>query len=166
MKKTISKPPGSGSRGELLVALQFLLLGTFILTPVFPRLRETVLYEQLAMIRWVILVFCWTIATVLGAGGLYSIRKYLTPLPYPVDDNRLVQTGVYALVRHPLYSSLLFAAAGWTEFCMSASHLLLTALGCLFFSHKAAKEEQWLTERHPEYRDYARKVRKFIPRIL
>jgi protein-S-isoprenylcysteine O-methyltransferase Ste14 len=49
---------------------------------------------------------------------------------------------------------------------MSASHLLLTALGCLFFSHKAAKEEQWLTERHPEYRDYARKVRKFIPRIL
>jgi protein-S-isoprenylcysteine O-methyltransferase Ste14 len=32
-----------------------------------------------------------------------------------------------------------------------------------FFDYKAGKEEAWLTQRHPEYADYARRVHKFVP---
>jgi protein-S-isoprenylcysteine O-methyltransferase Ste14 len=66
-------------------------------------------------------------------------------------------------VRHPLYSSQLFAALGWTLYTLSLSHLLILVVGFLFFDYKAGKEEGWLTERHPAYPDYARRVKKLVP---
>mgnify|MGYP001090530933 FL=1 len=82
-----------------------------------------------------------------------------------VLSGALVKLGIYGLVRHPLYSSQLVAALGWTLFTISLSHLAILVLGFLFFDYKATKEEGWLTERHPDYPAYARRVRKFIPWI-
>lgn len=156
-------PPGK--RGEYLVVLQFLLMAIFIATPVWPDPAEAAFPTGAPLLRLAVLVVCWSAALLMGGLGSHRIRESLTPLPYPVDHNRLVTTGVYALVRHPLYGSQILAALGWAVFRTSLSHLLLLALGFLFFSFKASKEERWLTEKHPEYRDYARKVKKFIPWI-
>ena len=152
-----------GKKGEYLVALQFLLLITFIVLPVYPSSFSVELFKLATFIRFAVLAVCWVIAILFGTTGLYQIKHSLTPLPYPVERNKLETKGIFALVRHPLYSSQLFAAFGWTVFQMSVSHFLLTAAGFLFFSYKASLEESWLTERHPEYTDYARHVNKFIP---
>ncbi|MBN1929913.1 MAG: isoprenylcysteine carboxylmethyltransferase family protein [Chlorobiaceae bacterium] len=154
-----------GTRGELLVVIQMALVALFFFTPEWPDFRNGELYRQLAVLRWGSLVAGMIIAAILGIGGSLTIRRYLTPLPYPVDHSKLVDTGVYAYVRHPLYSSQLFAAAGWAVFSLSLSHLLVTIVAALFFNYKASKEEAWLTERHPEYRDYAARVGKFVPGV-
>ena len=163
-----TEPPGKnkapwGKKGEYLVALQFLLLITFIVIPVYPSSSRVELFKLATFIRFAVLAVCWVIAILFGTTGLYQIKHSLTPLPYPVERNKLETKGIFALVRHPLYSSQLFAAFGWTVFQMSVSHFLLTAAGFLFFSYKASLEESWLTELHPEYTDYARHVNKFIP---
>lgn len=152
-----------GKRGEHLVVLQFVLFFGFIFTPTWNPLVPGPLMDALAPARWAMLAAFWAVALLLGGLGSLHIRDYLTPLPYPVDHSRLVKHGVYAWVRHPLYSSQLFAAAGWVLFTFSLSHLAVLVIGFLFFDHKAGKEEGWLTERHPEYAEYARQVRKFIP---
>ena len=152
-----------GKKGEHLVALQFILLLTFIFLPVYPSSSGFEFFNTIPVIRFAVLVVCSLIAILFGTAGLYQIKHSLTPLPYPVERNKLETKGIFALVRHPLYSSQLFAAFGWTVFQMSVSHLLLTAAGFLFFSYKASLEESWLTELHPEYTDYARHVNKFIP---
>ncbi|NTW70373.1 MAG: isoprenylcysteine carboxylmethyltransferase family protein [Chlorobiaceae bacterium] len=152
-------------RGSYLVVLQFALMLGFATLPVYPEPSGTELFERLATLRWLALALFSGSALILGTLGSYSIRKYLTPLPYPVENNQLVTTGIYSVLRHPLYSALLFAALGWSVFSMSISHLLLTVTGFLFFNFKASKEEKWLTERHPEYTAYARQVKKFIPWI-
>ncbi|MFD2111990.1 methyltransferase family protein [Thiorhodococcus fuscus] len=154
-----------GQRGEYLVVLQFVLFFAFILTPTWNPLATPGLLETLASARWTALALFGSVGLVLGGLGSMHIKEYLTPLPYPVDHNQLVQHGVYAWVRHPLYSSQLFAALGWTLFTLSLTHLALLAIGFLFFDYKARKEESWLTERHPDYQDYARRVSKFIPWI-
>jgi len=154
-----------GQRGEHLVAIQFLLMAIFVVLPVYPTIHTSELFHELTLLRWATLLVSWVAALLLGALGSRHIKEFLTPLPYPVDHNRLVTTGMYALVRHPLYSSQLFAAFGWTVFNASLSHLLVTIIALLFFSYKASREECWLTERHPEYVEYARKVKKFIPWI-
>lgn len=154
-----------GRRGEYLVALQFVLVFVFIFAPVWNPLVDAHLMATLAPVRWGVLVVCGLVALAFGALGALHIREYLTPLPYPVDHNRLVQHGVYAWVRHPLYSSQLFAALGWTLYTLSLTHLLILVVGFLFFDYKAGKEEGWLTERHPQYAEYVRQVRKFIPWI-
>jgi protein-S-isoprenylcysteine O-methyltransferase Ste14 len=152
-----------GHRGEYLVVLQFLLFFGFIFMPVWNPLATQALMEGIAPVRWTLLVAFWGCALVLGGLGSIHIREYLTPLPYPVDHSQLVKHGVYARVRHPLYSSQLFAAAGWVLFTLSLSHLLILVIGFFFFDYKASKEEGWLTERHPEYAEYAKRVRKLIP---
>ncbi|EGV28261.1 hypothetical protein ThidrDRAFT_3890 [Thiorhodococcus drewsii AZ1] len=154
-----------GQRGEYLVALQFVLFFVFILTPTWNPLATPGLLETLAPARWTALALFGSVGLVLGGLGSMHIKEYLTPLPYPVDHNQLVQHGVYAWVRHPLYASQLFAALGWTLFTLSLPHLALLAIGFLFFDYKAGKEEGWLTERHPDYQDYAQRVSKFIPWI-
>jgi len=152
-----------GVRGEHLVVIQIAIAALFVFIPVWPDLRNLEFYQQLVLIRWCALVTGMLIGAAFGIGGSIGIRKYLTPLPYPVADNRLVITGVYSQVRHPLYSAQLFAAAGYTMFTLSLSHLLVTAIALAFFNHKASIEEAWLTERHPEYREYAARAGKFVP---
>lgn len=159
------KSPWHGPRGEWLVGIQFLLFFAFVLAPPWnPWLTEGLLAAT-EKLRVAALVLGILTSLGLGLFGVLHIRRYLTPLPYPVEHSRLVTTGVYGLVRHPLYSSQLFAALGWTLFTLSLDHLALLVLGFLFFDYKASKEESWLTERHPEYGSYAGRVRKFIPWI-
>ncbi len=152
-----------GERGEYLVALQFILFFAFILAPAWNPLVTPALLDVLAIPRWILLGICWLIALLFGGLGVIHIRDYLTPLPYPVDHNQLVKQGAYTWVRHPLYSSLIFAGLGWTLFSLSLIHGALLILGFLFLDYKASKEEHWLTQRHPEYAEYAQRVRKFIP---
>jgi protein-S-isoprenylcysteine O-methyltransferase Ste14 len=158
-----NKRPGLGGRGELLVAMQFLLMIGFALLPVWhPGIGADTL-DASATPRLIGALALALAALVFGGLGSHHIRDYLTPLPYPVDHSQLVQHGVYGIVRHPLYSSLLFAGLAWTLYNLSLSHLLMLILCFFFFNYKAGKEEAWLTERHPEYIDYARRVRKFVP---
>ena len=158
------RPPlHHGKRGEYLVLLQFVLFFTFVLMPAWNPLIAPALVADTTSLRWAALLFFGGIGLLLGGLGVVHIREYLTPLPYPVDHSRLVEHGVYSIVRHPLYSSQLFAGFGWTTFTLSLSHACLLLLGFLFFNHKATKEEQWLQERHPDYIDYKRRVKKFIP---
>jgi protein-S-isoprenylcysteine O-methyltransferase Ste14 len=156
---------GFGSRGEYLVALQVLLMAVFVVTPALPLLQGDATYRSLEPARWLLAGLCWMISAFFTIGGFLAIRKYLTPLPYPVDENRLIITGVYRLVRHPLYTAIMLAFTGWTIFTTSLTHLALTVVAFFFFSQKGSKEEAWLIQRHPEYTDYAARTGKFIPRF-
>jgi protein-S-isoprenylcysteine O-methyltransferase Ste14 len=161
------KPPSTiaryGRRGELLVALQVILLCAFVFAPAWNPWLTQDLMTGTASVRRVALAICGLVALVLGGLGFLNLGRNLTPLPYPVAHNRLVTKGVYGLVRHPLYSSQLFAAFGWVCHTLSLSHLILLVLGFLFFDYKAGLEEGWLAQRHPDYADYARRVSKLVP---
>ncbi len=163
--RKIHDPREQTKRGSYLVLLQVIWVGAYLAAPVYPTLFSTAFWNTTAIPREALLILFWSNALLMGTLGMYHIRKYLTPLPYPVEHNQLVTSGVYSLVRHPLYSSQLFAAFGWALYSLSLSHLLLTALGALFFNYKASREEEWLTQRHPAYANYRSRVKKFIPWI-
>jgi len=164
-RRSEPSPPWHGPRGEWLVAIQILLAFAFILAPPWNPWLTDGLRAVTEQLRVAALVLGVLASLGLGLFGVLRIRRYLTPLPYPVEHSQLVTTGVYGLVRHPLYSSQLFAALGWTLFTLSLSHLALLVLGFLFFDYKAGTEEAWLTERHPQYASYASRVPKLIPWI-
>jgi protein-S-isoprenylcysteine O-methyltransferase Ste14 len=137
----------------------------FIMAPTWNLWATAETAASLAPVRWVLGLGCGGVALLLGGLGVLHIRDYLTPLPYPVDHSRLVHHGVYGVVRHPLYSSQIFAALGWVAFSLSLSHLALLLVAFVFFDFKAGKEESWLTERNPDYVEYAREVSKLVPWI-
>lgn len=164
-RQTSTKPASAwhGPKGEILVVIQMILFLAFALAPAWNPWLSAQTLAASEPLRYALLLIFALAALALGLLGAIGIRHYLTPMPYPVDHSRLVTDGAYALVRHPLYSSLLFAGLAWVCWTLSLAHLALLVLGFLFFDYKARKEEHWLTERHPEYPQYARRVRKLVP---
>ena len=153
-------------KGAHLAVIQLLLVGAFVFAPEWRPLPRMTPDETTFALRAAVLTICGLVALVFGVSGFFRLGTYLTPFPYPVEHNRLITSGIYGLVRHPLYGSLLFAGFGWFSYTLSLSHLLLLIAAFFFLSLKANKEEQWMTERHPEYRNYAARVKwKFIPYV-
>ncbi len=99
----------------------------------------------------------------LALRGAWDLRPSLSPFPRPIDGAPLVESGVYRLVRHPIYSGLVLAGLGWGV--LSGSILALLAAGLLFvlFAAKSRREETWLREAHPGYAAYAARTKRLVP---
>ena len=102
-----------------------------------------------------------------AASGLLELQRAaaLTPLPYPRPEGRLVESGAYRLVRHPIYGGLILMTLGWAA--VRASPLALAAAIALavVFDLKRRREEAWLLAQHPGYRDYQHRTRALIPGV-
>jgi protein-S-isoprenylcysteine O-methyltransferase Ste14 len=99
----------------------------------------------------------------LAAAGFFSQGKNLTVLPRPKDNAKLIETGAYRLVRHPIYSGLFFAFLGWG---LHVHGLLTIGYSFLLFiclDMKARREERWLMGKFPEYASYRKRARRLIP---
>jgi protein-S-isoprenylcysteine O-methyltransferase Ste14 len=98
---------------------------------------------------------------VAGAVGLGSA---LTPFPRPREDASLMEGGVYARARHPIYGGVVLLAGGWSLVFASVLGGVLTLALVVFFVLKARREEEWLRAQYPEYDDYARRTKRgFVP---
>jgi protein-S-isoprenylcysteine O-methyltransferase Ste14 len=101
----------------------------------------------------------------LGVAGFRALGENLTPLPHPKEDATLVQGGVYEIVRHPIYSSVILTTLGAGLLTANRMRILLGLVFFAFFDAKARREEAWLTEKFPAYPAYRRSVKKLIPFI-
>lgn len=94
--------------------------------------------------------------------GVASLGDALTPLPRPRAPVRIVDSGPYRFVRHPIYGGVVVLAVGFSLWRGSAVGLVLTALLALVFHHKGRLEEDWLERLAPEYGNYRRRVRRSL----
>jgi protein-S-isoprenylcysteine O-methyltransferase Ste14 len=97
------------------------------------------------------------------ARSVATLGSNVTPLPKPKDEGTLVRTGLYAHMRHPIYTAFDLLAFGWALATASLPRLLLAVMLAAFFDAKANREEAWLVERFPEYPAYRKRVGKFLP---
>ena len=95
--------------------------------------------------------------------GLVCLGRGLTPLPYPKEDGDLVQTGPFAVVRHPMYCGGLVLALGWALLVRCWLTLGYVIALFVFLDMKSRREERWLKAKFPEYEGYQRRVCKLIP---
>lgn len=153
----------SGERGEYWVLFQGVLLVGFVLVPAYRPIDGRIDSPTLLYLCWALSTVLALVAVLFIVKGLMDLGGNLTPLPYPKSEGQLVRSGVYGVVRHPLYSGLIFAALSWTVFQFSLSHLVAVAVLFVFLDAKARKEEVWLTQKYPEYSDYQQHVQKLIP---
>jgi protein-S-isoprenylcysteine O-methyltransferase Ste14 len=118
----------------------------------------------------------WPVGVVAGRGlligsgmialaGFAALGRNLTPHPQPRAGGTLVRHGIYRWVRHPLYVSLIVGCLGWALNWQSEPALVAAMVLAWALDRKARLEERWLRERFPEYEDYMRRVRRFLPWI-
>lgn len=147
-----------GSRGEWWVVVQLLLMlavgASATLAPPSPSIGES-----LARAGAVLLIA----GVALAVMGAASLGDNLTPYPKPRDGARLVTSGAYAIVRHPIYTALVAIAFGWGLASRRLPTIAAAFALLILFDLKSRREERWLVERFPEYAEYQRRVRKLIP---
>lgn len=114
-----------------------------------------------------ILTIIGAIPMVVGAimviWGLIQLRHSLNIFPSPRPDGKLITSGIYRSVRHPIYGGLIFLAFGYALFEWSIYKLVLAFVLYLFFSLKANYEERKLLQKYPGYVDYRLQAGKFFP---
>ena len=156
----MTRLPGLGPRGEGWVAIQVVLLGAIAIAGwlLGPDWAESA-SDWSAVIGVGLLVG----GAAQAAMGVVHLGGSLTPLPHPRSDAELVESGVYRVVRHPIYGGLIMGAAGWALVSASLATLALAGLLWVFFRLKSAREEAWLLERFPSYAGYRSRTRRFFP---
>lgn len=150
---------GFVQRGGLWVMGQSVLMGAVAIGGV---LWHGDWHSSILVIVGVILLCGFAVC---GIAGTRALGRNLTPFPKPLAQGQLVQTGIYGLMRHPLYTAVFSAAMGWALVWQSCVSLLFTLALGVFFNAKARQEERWLRAQFPDYVQYERRVRRFIPWI-
>jgi len=157
-----SRIPSLGPRGEGWVIGQFVLLWA-IFTAAW--LGGLPVEGSALVVARVLGAAVLLIALALGLLGIIQLRQSLSVLPRPLDRGDLVQSGLYSRVRHPIYSGVILAAAGASVFTVSPMAGLLTVALAAWLDLKSRREEAWLRERYPGYREYAARTKRFVPGV-
>lgn len=142
--------------GWLLVALQFALLAAVVLLP-----RRSI--SGLTLALGVALMLLGLIVVALA---FVRLGEALTPTPVPRADAGLRTTGVYRLVRHPIYSGILLVAAGITIAIGTWWTLAWFVVLVVFFLVKSRWEDRLLSIAYGDaWAQWAQRTGALLPRI-
>lgn len=142
--------------GRLLVLLQFGLLAAMswramVAAPAALGLAALLLAGSGVLAFW---------ALTANRPGNFNIR------PTPRPDGELVTGGPYRWIRHPMYTSVLMAAAAAALWSLQAADLVLWVALLFVLLFKAGIEERALLRRFPGYQDYKARTKRFLPWLL
>jgi protein-S-isoprenylcysteine O-methyltransferase Ste14 len=143
-------------RGELFVIVQFVLLGLIFWLPAFPAFAfpASIIGTVLKNVGFALIIWA----------GL-NLGRNLTPLPKPKSDAQLVTSGLFAWMRHPIYTALMLLTFGSSLERGHLIALILSACLAVLLEFKSRREEAWLLEQFPDYAAYRSRVKKFFPGI-
>jgi len=102
---------------------------------------------------------------VIGVLAGWRLGENLTPNPIPKPQGTLEVTGLYAWVRHPIYTAVLAIALGLFTLAASWWHLAIFLMLVMLLGSKARAEERLLREKFPDYEEYQARVGRFLPGI-
>lgn len=152
-----SRLPSLGPRGEGWLVGQIVFIAAIASAPgdAWPEPAQTIG-------RWsgALLVLG---GLALAGRAIFDLGPNLTPFPRPRQAGVLVEKGIYAVLRHPVYAGLVLITVGWSLLHGSVIGLVLTAAFAGFLDLKARREEELLAAAFPGYDAYRRRTKRFFP---
>ncbi len=148
------------AKGWALVVIQFTLLAVILLSSAYEfkyagrALMPFVHYIGVTLILIGALLFTFI---------LISFGQYMTPNPVPRDGSVLKTTGIYRLVRHPMYFTVLVLLLGVILYFQAFYSLLWLPVAFVFLVYKTGREEEYLMKKFPEYSGYRKRSKRIIP---
>jgi protein-S-isoprenylcysteine O-methyltransferase Ste14 len=158
---------GLGSEHPLCDKIQLLMLLLFFAVWAIDSLSffifgySTVIFEALAfplLFAGALIFFCLS---------LYLVSKsHKAVLEQVQDPPKLVDSGVYAWVRHPMYLGTLLSCLAFLFISVSLVSCVILSSFFIFYDRMATYEEKSLIEiLGEEYIAYKKRVSKWLPRI-
>ena len=145
--------------GWLLVAIQFMLIGVFFIVIYLETGFRT---NASAELKTTGLILC-ILSLLVIIYSFISFRQPISPNPVPLQDSKLVTSGIYSKIRHPIYLSVIIAFLGISTFFYALNLYIVWIIAVLFLIFKISKEETYLLKKFPEYAEYRQKSWKLMP---
>jgi protein-S-isoprenylcysteine O-methyltransferase Ste14 len=145
------------ARGRLLVSAQFLLIGVIAISPgdrLWPSSGWLVLFEVILLLA----------GGAILALAFAHLGPALTANPVPKAGAPLQTSGIYAFVRHPIYTGVLVSGLGVALYRTSMISFIAYGSLVLLLNFKARWEEVFLKTKHSGYLTYMVHVPRFVPR--
>jgi protein-S-isoprenylcysteine O-methyltransferase Ste14 len=154
--------PSLGPRGEGWVFLQ--LVAMFAVAVTYGAAGEPADDGSVLPLR----VLGWL---VVGLGGALILGGYLalsgvrsfSIMPMPLPAGELVQSGLYRIVRHPVYAGLIVGGLGLAVIRSSVPTVVATVVLFAILDLKRRREEAWLSARFPGYLAYMGRTKALLP---
>lgn len=114
-------------------------------------------------LNWLLIILA--IVHVVDAAFLWIAAVRISKIDNRIKNGELVTDGVYALVRHPIYSAWLQLCTALVLFSQNLLLLILPIIFWIILSIAMAKtEEKWLMEKFGnDYVLYCQTTNRFIP---
>jgi protein-S-isoprenylcysteine O-methyltransferase Ste14 len=148
------------TRGGIWVVGQFVILGVLLVLGAIDPNRQPGQF-WLSVIATLLCVHSITVGTL----AFKHLGRNLTAFPKPKHDGNLVTSGIYAYVRHPIYTALIGGSVAYALYQGSWWSGLGAIVLAVWLEFKARREEEFLRAMFADYPVYMRQVKKFIPFI-
>jgi protein-S-isoprenylcysteine O-methyltransferase Ste14 len=112
-------------------------------------------------------VYLISLLSIIG-GTVFSVWATLTlarSISIMPEARKMVTSGPYALVRHPLYIGEFVVLCGIALQHIMPWSLLLLAVHCVFQFERIKNEERVLAQAFPNYADYMARTARLLPQI-
>ena len=107
------------------------------------------------------------LGTVVNIKGRFDLGKNWANQIKIYEDHKMITSGMYALVRHPLYASLIWMFFGatlvYTNYLAFLANLLIFIP---FMTWRAKQEEALLLQEFSGYQNYQKTTGRFFPKFL
>ena len=140
----------------IIVFLQFLIIILHFIQWDFLTKKEIVKVNSIYNFFGLLIIITGTIVMVMAIRDLGS---NLSPLPRPISNGNLITSGIYNLIRHPMYYSLILISFGIFITKLSFYYLFLTISLALIIKFKIILEEKYLNIKFKNYIIYKNKVK-------
>jgi protein-S-isoprenylcysteine O-methyltransferase Ste14 len=130
---------------------------------------DAVRFRALPMPEWTLLpgialflasmaLICWTLVVNRFAESTVRIQSD--------RGHKVVSTGPYALVRHPMYAGMLLMSPGTAMMLGSGWAMLIAGAMAALLVYRTAKEDEFLRRELPGYREFASETRfRLLPGV-
>jgi protein-S-isoprenylcysteine O-methyltransferase Ste14 len=107
----------------------------------------------------------WELSGVfIAISGIFGLNWHsFSVFPEPKNKGRLVQSGIFAYIRHPTYAGILIVSSTLIWQFWSIPRLLALCLLSFILIFKILREEKLLAQKFPDYEDYKKNTNRLIP---
>ncbi len=152
-------------RGSRLV-LRFAVLVGVVLTVALPRWVPGATIRPVALVVWIGLVLVWC-GVALRIWSFRTLGRYFTFTVQTSDDQPVITSGPYRVLRHPGYAGIVLAVIGLGLFTRNYLSLvaLTVAVTCGLVYRIQVEEQALVAALGEKYRRYAESHRRLVPFI-
>ena len=140
----------------ILVFLQFFIISLHFFKFEFLTQKQIIQSSPFSNFLGILIII---IAFIILLVSIKDLGKNLSPFPRPINNSNLVTTGIYRLMRHPMYYSLIFISIGVLIIKLSIYYLFLTISLALIIKFKIVLEEKYLMNKFKNYSLYKNEVK-------